>query len=109
MVSIFSDVYTDETLNELPTTWSSTNFEEANIDSDNIWKLTSLDFLGIVTNYDAGIDLSEMEKMHIDYWVPEGTTNELFVKIVNTVDGGEDIESLGETERGAGGFGSTGV
>ena len=101
VVSIFSDVYTDETLNELPTTWSSTNFEEANIDSDNIWKLTSLDFLGIVTNYDAGIDLSEMEKMHIDYWVPEGTTNELFVKIVNTVDGGEDIESLGATTGGS--------
>ncbi|MDB9780528.1 carbohydrate binding domain-containing protein [Flavobacteriaceae bacterium] len=101
VVSIFSDVYTDETLNELPTPWSSTNFEEANIDSDNIWKLTSLDFLGIVTNYDAGIDLSEMEKMHIDYWVPEGTTNELFVKIVNTVDGGEDIESLGATTGGS--------
>ena len=101
VVSIFSDVYTDETLNELPTTWSSTNFEEANIDSDNIWKLTSLDFLGIVTNYDTGIDLSEMEKMHIDYWVPEGTTNELFVKIVNTVDGGEDIESLGATTGGS--------
>ena len=101
VVSIFSDVYTDETLNELPTTWSSTNFEEANINSDNIWKLTSLDFLGIVTNYDAGIDLSEMEKMHIDYWVPEGTTNELFVKIVNTVDGGEDIESLGATTGGS--------
>ena len=101
VVSIFSDVYTDETLNELPTTWSSTNFEEANINSDNIWKLTSLDFLGIVTNYDAGIDLSEMEKMHIDYWVPEGTTNELFVKIVNTVDGGEDLESLGATTGGS--------
>ncbi|MDB4192344.1 carbohydrate binding domain-containing protein [Flavobacteriaceae bacterium] len=101
VVSVFSDVYTDETLNELPTTWSSTNFEEANINSDNIWKLTSLDFLGIVTNYDAGIDLSEMEKMHIDYWVPEGTTNELFVKIVNTVDGGEDIESLGATTGGS--------
>jgi len=101
VVSIFSDVYTDETLNELPTTWSSTNFEEANIDSDNIWKLTSLDFLGIVTNYDTGIDLSEMEKMHIDYWVPEGTTNELFVIIVNTVDGGEDIESLGATTGGS--------
>tara|TARA_R110002072_G_scaffold38274_2_gene110832 strand:- start:13378 stop:15363 length:1986 start_codon:yes stop_codon:yes gene_type:complete len=101
VVSVFSDVYTDETLNELPTTWSSTNFEQTNIDSDNIWKLTSLDFLGIVTNYDAGIDLSEMEKMHIDYWVPEGTTNELFVKIVNTVDGGEDLESLGATTGGS--------
>jgi hypothetical protein len=39
--------------------------------------------------------------MHIDYWVPEGTTNELLVKIVNTIDGGEDIESLGTTVAGS--------
>lgn len=101
VVSIFSDVYTDVTLNELPTSWSSGNFEAISIDSDNVWKLTNLDFLGIVTNYDTGIDLSGMEMMHIDYWVPEGTTNELLVKIVNTVDGGEDIESLGTTVSGS--------
>lgn len=101
VVSIFSDVYTDVTLNELPTSWSSGNFEATSVDSDNIWKLTNLDFLGIVTNYDTGIDLSGMEMMHIDYWVPEGTTNELLVKIVNTVDGGEDIESLGATVSGS--------
>ena len=101
VVSIFSDVYTDVTLNELPTSWSSGNFEATSVDSDNVWKLTTLDFLGIVTNYDTGIDLSGMEMMHIDYWVPEGTTNELFVKIVNTVDGGEDIESLGTTVGGS--------
>ncbi|WP_296636656.1 PKD domain protein [Polaribacter sp.] len=101
VVSIFSDIYTDVTLSELPTTWSTGNFEATSVDSDNVWKLTALDFLGIVTNYDTGIDLSGMEMMHIDYWVPEGTTNELFVKIVNTVDGGEDIESLGTTVGGS--------
>ncbi|MEN8703457.1 MAG: PKD domain protein [Polaribacter sp.] len=101
VVSIFSDIYTDVTLSELPTTWSAGNFEATSVDSDNVWKLTALDFLGIVTNYDTGIDLSGMEMMHIDYWVPEGTTNELFVKIVNTVDGGEDIESLGTTVGGS--------
>ena len=101
VVSVFSDVYTNETLNELPTSWSSTSFEATTIGSDNIWKLTSLDFLGIVTNYDTGIDVSEMEKLHIDYWLPEGATNELLVKIVNTVDGGEDVESLGAPQGGS--------
>ena len=101
VVSIFSDVYANVTLNELPTTWSATNFEATTVNSDNVWKLTSLDFLGMVTNYDTGIDLSGMEMMHIDYWVPDGTTNELLVKIVNTVDGGEDIESLGTTVGGS--------
>lgn len=101
VVSIFSDKYSDVTLNELPTTWSAGNFEATTIGSDNVWKLTALDFIGMVTNYGSGVDLSAMETMHIDYWVPDGTTNELFVKIVNTVDGGEDQESLGTTVGGS--------
>ena len=100
VVSIFSAAYTNVTLSELPTTWSAGGFEAINLNNDNIWKLTNLDFIGMVTNYATGIDLSAMEKMHIDYWVPEGVTNELLVKIVNTVDGGEDIESLGTTVSG---------
>ena len=100
VVSIFSDAYTNVTLSELPTTWSSSGFEAINLNNDNVWKLTNLDFVGMVTNYATGINLSAMEKMHIDYWVPDGVTNELLVKIVNTVDGGEDIESLGTTVSG---------
>ncbi len=101
VVSIFSDTYTDVTLNELPTTWSSSGFEAVTIDNNNVWKLTNLDFVGMVTIYDSGIDVSSMEKLHIDYWVPNDATNELLVKIVNTVDGGEDVESLGTTVGGS--------
>lgn len=101
VVSIFSDAYTDITLTELPTSWSSGNFEATTIEDNNVWKLTNLDFLGMVSNYDSGVDLSAMETLHIDYWVPTGSTNELIVKIVNTVDGGEDVESLGTTVGGS--------
>ena len=101
VVSIFSDAYTDITLDELPTSWSSSGFEATTVNNDNVWKLSTLDFMGIVSNYANGIDVSSMEKLHIDYWVPSGTTNELFVKIVNTIDGGEDIESLGTTVSGS--------
>jgi len=101
VVSIFSDKYTNVTLDELPTTWSGGNFEATTIVNNNTWKLTSLDFLGIVTNYANGIDVSGMEKMHIDYWVPAGAVNELSVKIVNTVDGGEAVSSLGTTVSGS--------
>ena len=101
VVSIFSDAYTNVTLDELPTTWSSSGFEATTIGSDNIWQLSNIDFVGMVTNYAEGIDLSQMETMHIDYWVPDGVNNELMVKIVNTVDGGEDIESLGTTVSGS--------
>ncbi len=55
----------------------------------------------MVTNYDTGIDVSSMEMLHIDYWVPTGVENELLIKIVNTIDGGEDIESLGTTVSGS--------
>ncbi|WP_452222698.1 hypothetical protein [Lacinutrix chionoecetis] len=101
VVSIFSDAYNDVTLDELPTTWSATTFEATTVDGDNVWKLSDLDFLGMVTNYVDGVDLSNMEKMHIDYWVPSGATNELLVKIVNTVDGGEAEQSLGTTVAGS--------
>jgi len=101
VVSIFSKAYANVNLDELPTDWSSGSFNAETVNNDDVWKLTTLDFLGIVTNYTNGIDLSSMEKMHIDYWVPSGSTNELLVKIVNTVDGGEDIESLGTTVSGS--------
>ena len=102
VISVFSDAYEGVTLNEKPTSWSATVFEETQIDGNDVWKLASLDFLGLVTNYDNGVDLSSMEKMHIDYWVPDGITNELSVKLVNTIDGGvtEDVESLGTTVTG---------
>ncbi|MBG7613300.1 carbohydrate binding domain-containing protein [Polaribacter sp. BAL334] len=101
VISIFSDAYTNVTLSELPTTWSATNFEAITIGGNNLWKLTNLDFLGMVTNYTTGINVSSMETLHIDYWVPDGISNELLVKIVNTVDGGEDIESFGATVSGS--------
>ena len=101
VISIFSDAYTDVSLDELPTGWSASGFEAITIETDNVWKLANLDFLGIVTNYANGIDVSAMESLHIDYWVPSGTDNELLVKIVNTLDGGEDIESLGTTVAGS--------
>ena len=85
VISIFSDAYTNVTLDELPTGWSASGFEATTIGSDNVWKLTNIDFVGMVTNYANGIDVADMEMMHIDYWVPEGVTNELLVKIVNTV------------------------
>jgi len=101
VVSIFSDAYANITLNELPTVWSASGFEATTIGSDNVWRLTNLDFVGMVSNYDNGIDVSAMEMLHIDYWVPSGTDNELLVKIVNTIDGGEDVESLGATVGGS--------
>ena len=67
VVSIFSDAYNNVTLDELPTAWSSSGFTEISVESNNIWQLSNIDFIGMVTNYAEGIDLSQMETMHIDY------------------------------------------
>ncbi|WGD34252.1 T9SS type A sorting domain-containing protein [Olleya sp. YS] len=102
VVSIFSDAYANVGLDELPTTWSQTGFEAITLEgTNNAWKLTGCEFLGIVTNYANGVDLSQMEMMHIDYWTPD--SNEIFVKLVNTIANPveEDIESLGATITGS--------
>jgi hypothetical protein len=41
----------------------------------------------MVTNYDNGINLSQMTTMHIDYWTPDNKI--MIAKLVNTIDGGE--------------------
>ena len=98
VVSIYSNAYTNVTLDELPTSWSQSTFTTLQIQGDDTWKSIG-EFLGIVTNYANGVDLSTMEKMHIDYWTPDN--NPIGVKIVNTVDGGESLASLGTTVTGS--------
>ena len=100
VVSVFSGAYSNVGLNELPTSWSGiSSFTPLQIQGNDTWNVTGCDFLGIVTNYDSGINLSNMTKMHIDYWTPDD--NAIGVKIVNTVSGGEAIASLGTTVTGS--------
>jgi hypothetical protein len=100
VVSIYSNAYTNVTLSELPTSWSQlTAFTPIQIQSNDTWRVTGCEFLGMVTNYASGVDISAMETMHIDYWTPDAPV--INVKIVNTVDGGEALASLGTTVSGS--------
>ncbi len=101
VVSIFSDAYTDVTLSELPTGWSQLATFDPAFDAGgvNVWEITGNEFIGMVTNYTTGENLSTMEKMHIDYWTPD--SQNIDVKIVNTIDGGESFQSLGTTVTGS--------
>jgi len=92
VISIFSNAYSNVSLAELPTGWSQTTFTALQIQGNDTWKSVG-EFLGMVTNYAIGINLTSMEKMHIDYWTPDA--NPIGVKIVNTVDGGEAFSFLG--------------
>ena len=100
VVSMYSNAYSNVTLTELPTGWSTlASFTPIQIQGNDTWKVTGCEFLGMVTNYATGVDISAMETMHVDYWTPDAPG--ISVKIVNTVDGGEAIASLGTTVSGS--------
>lgn len=91
VVSLFSGAYDNVTLNELPTSWSQlavAPFTVETIAGNATWKFGG-EFLGMVTNYGNGINLSQMTTMHIDYWTPDNKI--MIAKIVNTIDGGEGL------------------
>jgi len=96
VVSLFSGAYSNATLNELPTGWSQLTdpFETVSIAGNSTWKFKG-EFLGMVTNYDAGVNLSQMTTMHIDYWTPD--VNRIDLKLVNTVLGGEASTAIEPT------------
>lgn len=93
VISIFSNAYSNVTLSELPTVWSglSEPFQALQIAGNDTWRFRG-EFLGIVTNYANGIDLTQMTSLHIDYWTPN--TPNIGVKLVNTVNGGEAFTNL---------------
>ncbi|OUR90835.1 hypothetical protein A9Q87_12870 [Flavobacteriales bacterium 34_180_T64] len=99
VISIYSDSYTPITVTELPTGWSGSGFEEIQIEGNNTIKYFDLDFTGIVTDYDNPTDLTAMTHVHFDYWSSDAS--ELGIKLVNTVNGDEDIESVGTVTLGA--------
>jgi hypothetical protein len=101
VISIYSDAYTPITINEFPTAWSVTDFQEIQIEGNNTINYSNLAFTGIVTDYDNPTDLTGMNFVHYDYWTPNAST--LGIKLVNTsVDPvQEDIESLTSIQLGA--------
>jgi hypothetical protein len=104
VVSIYSDAYTDVNISELNPNWGqSTMLTEIQVDGDNIWFYSALNYTGIVTDYGNPTDLSGMSHVHFDYWTPDGTT--LGLKLVNTAYGDgdplkEDLEDVGTMTQG---------
>ena len=83
VVSIYSDAYTDVTLSEVNPGWGqSTVLTEVQVEENNTWFYSNLDYTGIVTDYGNATDVSAMEYVHFDYWTPDATV--LGLKLVNT-------------------------
>ena len=104
VISIYSDAYTNVTLNEVNPNWAqTTQLTEVQVEGNNTWFYSNLNYTGIVTDYGNPTDLSSKEYVHFDYWTPDA--NALGFKIVNTsyATGDplkEDIETVGDVVQG---------
>lgn len=94
VISMFSDAYTDVTVDTWRTDWSSATLEDVSVDGNATKKYSALDFVGIET-VTSMIDASSMTQFHVDVWSADFT--EFKVKLVDfgpdgAYDGGDDVE-----------------
>ena len=94
VISLFSDIYTDVTVDTWRTDWSNATFEDIDIMDNQVKKYSDLDFLGIETVANQ-IDASAMTHIHLDVWTDN--VEEFKVKLVDfgqdgSFGGGDDTE-----------------
>ncbi len=94
VISLFSDAYTDVTVETWRTTWSAAALEDVSIEGNATKKYSSLDFVGIETVANK-VDASEMTHLHLDVWSADFTF--FGVKLVDfgadgAFGGGDDAE-----------------
>ncbi len=95
VISMFSGVYTDVTVDTWRTAWSSATLTDVQVDGNDVKKYSAMDFVGIETVGANVIDASSMEHINFDIWSPNST---LFkIKIVDfgadgNFQGGDDSE-----------------
>lgn len=111
VISLFSDAYTDVTVDTWSAAWDMADVADVVIGSDNVKKYTSLVFAGIEFT-SSTIDASSMTHFHMDVWTPDATAAPAVFKI-KLVDfgadgawgGGDDVEheiTLDETTMNTG-------
>ena len=94
VISLFSDAYTDVTVDTWRTDWSVATLEDVVIDGGAVKKYSGLNFVGIET-VASQIDATEMGFFHTDVWTGDAT--EIRIKLVDfgadgAFDGGDDTE-----------------
>lgn len=95
VISMFSDVYNDVTVDTWITDWSEAALEEVMIDGNPTKKYTALNYVGIETVGANLIDATTMTHFHLDVWTPDA--NDFKVKLVDfgadaAYGGGDDTE-----------------
>ena len=94
VISLFSDAYTNVTVDTWRTDWSDAVYSETTVEGNNIKLYDQLNFVGIETVANQ-VDASAMTHFHVDYWT--GNATAFRVKLVDfgpdaAFDGGDDTE-----------------
>jgi hypothetical protein len=95
VISLFSGVYTDVTVDTWRTPWSAANLVDIQVGGNDVKKYSSLSFAGIETTGANLVDASSMDHFNFDFWSPNST--QFKVKIVDfgadkAFQGGDDSE-----------------
>jgi hypothetical protein len=95
VISMFSNSYTNKTVNTWRTDWSAATLEDLQIKGNDVKKYSSLNFVGIETVGANVIDASSMDRFYFNAWTPNLTS--LKVKLVDfgadgAFAGGDDKE-----------------
>ncbi|NPD46287.1 T9SS type A sorting domain-containing protein [Lentimicrobium sp. S6] len=95
VISMFSDVYDDVTVDTWRTDWSEAALEDVMIEGNPTKKYTALNYVGIETVGANLIDATAMTHFHLDVWTPDA--NDFKVKLVDfgadaAYGGGDDTE-----------------
>lgn len=95
VISLFSNTYTNKSVDTWRTPWSSATLKDTTIAGDDMKRYSSLDFVGIEATGSNLLNISTMNYVHIDFWTSNATTFRL--KLVNwgadkSYGGGDDSE-----------------
>ena len=99
VVSLFSDAYTDITVETWSTIWDQATVADFAYNADNMKKYTNLTFAAIEFKTST-VDATALTHFHLDLWTPDATTApaEFNIKLVDfgadgSYGGGDDVES----------------
>lgn len=73
VISLFSNAYTNVTVDTWRTSWSSATLTEMKIGTDDVKKYSGLDFVGVETVANQ-ININSMDSFEFDLWTPNATT-----------------------------------
>jgi len=95
VISLFSNAYTNKTVDTWRTSWSAATLDDVKIAGNDTKKYSALDFVGVETTGANTIDASNMMFFHMNAWTPNLTV--LKVKLVDfgangAFGGGDDKE-----------------